>query len=97
MDLDLDPGRVDQMITLGISEFLTVIIPAIIPNLQGLPITTARPYHVLQAILRAQKRLNREFSDEEIETGKVGPLLTAEDFNIESYVSTHRYQYTLVH
>ena len=62
-----------------------------------MPITTARPYHVLQAILRAQKRLNREFSDEEIETGKIGPLLTAEDFNIDSYVSTHLMSYALVH
>ena len=54
---------------------------------KGLPITTARPYHILQAILRAQKRLKRQFSREEIEQGKVGPLLIAEDFDIDSYVS----------
>ena len=61
--------------------------------IKGLPITTARPYHVLQAILRAQKRLNREFSHEEIEQGQVGPLLIAEDFDIDSYVSRSFYNY----
>ena len=56
---------------------------------QGFPITQARPYLVLQAILWAQRRLKREFSVDEIENGKVGPLLIPEDFDIEASVSTH--------
>ena len=43
-------------------------------------------------MVKAEKRLNRKFTVEEIEDGTMGALLEESDFDIERTVSTHFYQ-----
>ena len=40
-------------------------------------------------MVKAEKRLNRKFTLEEIEDGTMGSLLEGSDYDIEKMVSTH--------
>ena len=42
-------------------------------------------------MVKAEKRLGRKFTVEEIEDGTMGALLEESDFDIEKTVSTHFY------
>ena len=46
------------------------------------------PFEVLTALNHAQMRLKRTFKEEEFTSGEVGKLMTAEDFNFETTVSS---------
>ena len=55
--------------------------------LQGLPVTNLRPFLVLQAILRCQERIGREFTQKEMQEGTFSAEMTLDDFNYEKHVS----------
>ena len=49
--------------------------------------TNLRPFLVLQAILRCQERIGREFTQKEMQDGSFAAEMDIDDFNYEKHVS----------
>ena len=57
--------------------------------IQGFKYYTISPNQAVLVMLRAEKRLGRKFTVEEIEAGEVGPLLIESDFETDKMVSSY--------